>query len=177
MEIRALSFDADQTLWDYRQVQQLALRSTIALMELEGIVEPGSVSPPELQRQLRSDVTEVARGIIASEWIGDRDQTALVAADDVGRLAGFVTCRPASLSRVLEVSTTFVIGDTYVAPDARRTGIGSSLVEAAVGWAIRRGAESVERGTLAEEASAVAFWAAQGFGSWRLTLRSDLDGR
>ncbi len=61
MPIRALSFDADQTLWDYRQVQQLALDSTISLMEAQGVIDPGSVDKAELQR---------IRDTVASEYQG-----------------------------------------------------------------------------------------------------------
>jgi len=53
--ILALSFDADQTLWDYRQVQQLALRSTIELMEQTGVVAAGSVTV-ELLQAARAEV-------------------------------------------------------------------------------------------------------------------------
>lgn len=49
MGIQALSFDADQTLWDYRQVQRLALRSTIGLMEASGVVDAGVVPVDALQ--------------------------------------------------------------------------------------------------------------------------------
>lgn len=59
--IRALSFDADQTLWDFRQVQRRALESTIDLMEAETIIEPGSVSVDALQT-LRDTVAEECRG-------------------------------------------------------------------------------------------------------------------
>lgn len=59
--IQALSFDADQTLWDYRQVQQLALRSTIELIEQLDLVPPGSVSVESLQ---------AVRTEVVSEFVG-----------------------------------------------------------------------------------------------------------
>ncbi len=59
--ITALSFDADQTLWDFSEVQKLALESTISLMVAEGIVEEGSVTPEDLQR-IRQDVVTEFRG-------------------------------------------------------------------------------------------------------------------
>ena len=61
MGITALSFDADQTLWDFRQVQRRAFESTIAVMVNEGIVEQGSVTPADLQR-VRDDVVVEFRG-------------------------------------------------------------------------------------------------------------------
>lgn len=53
--IQALSFDADQTLWDYRQVQRLALQSTIELIEQLELVPSGSLTAESLQ-PVRSEV-------------------------------------------------------------------------------------------------------------------------
>ena len=56
-QILALSFDADQTLWDFEGVQQKALKAVVEELERRGYSAPGSVSVEDLRRTR----TEVAR--------------------------------------------------------------------------------------------------------------------
>ncbi len=59
--ITALSFDADQTLWDFDNVKRRALRSTIAEMERRGDVPAGAVTP-EAMDTARDALVERFRG-------------------------------------------------------------------------------------------------------------------
>jgi FMN hydrolase / 5-amino-6-(5-phospho-D-ribitylamino)uracil phosphatase len=59
--VKALSFDADQTLWDFRGVEDRALAATIAAMVERGDTEPGSVDVECLKR-VRAEVAERFRG-------------------------------------------------------------------------------------------------------------------
>lgn len=61
MEIRALSFDADQTLWDFRSVLQLALEMTARTMVDRGLAPAGSVDRRSLQAA-RDEVVGRFRG-------------------------------------------------------------------------------------------------------------------
>lgn len=125
---------------------------------------------------LRADAAAIARSFIATEWIDDDNQSVLVAdtGDHGARVVVPVTCRPATVSLVLETPVTHTIGDPYVTPSERRTAAGTALVDAAVAWANGKGAERLEVGTLANDRRAVAFWSSQGFIDWRATLRRDL---
>jgi putative hydrolase of the HAD superfamily len=59
--IVALSFDADQTLWDFDAVKRRALRATIAEMERRGDVPAGAVTP-EAMDQARDVLVQRFRG-------------------------------------------------------------------------------------------------------------------
>ena len=59
--ITALSFDADQTLWDFADVKRRALEATIAEMERRGDVPPGAVTP-EAMDTARDALVERFRG-------------------------------------------------------------------------------------------------------------------
>ena len=59
--ITALSFDADQTLWDFDAVKRRALRATIAEMERRGDVPAGAVTP-EAMDQARDVLVQRFRG-------------------------------------------------------------------------------------------------------------------
>lgn len=61
MAVTALSFDADQTLWDFREVQQRALQSTAAEMIARDYVQAGSVDVARLQ-STRDEVVRSFRG-------------------------------------------------------------------------------------------------------------------
>lgn len=58
MTLIALSFDADQTLWDFHEVHQRALQSTAAEMIARGYVQAGSVDVARLE----STRDEVVKG-------------------------------------------------------------------------------------------------------------------
>ncbi|MEO1056955.1 MAG: HAD family hydrolase, partial [Actinomycetota bacterium] len=59
MGVRAISFDADQTLWDFRSVQQRALDTTARTMIDRGLVPAGSVDATRLQSARDEIVADV----------------------------------------------------------------------------------------------------------------------
>lgn len=59
--IRVLSFDADQTLWDFHGVYRLALDATVAAIVDRGILPAAAVSADAL-RLVRDEVVEGVRG-------------------------------------------------------------------------------------------------------------------
>ncbi len=59
--IDALTFDADQTLWDFHEVQQRALRAVLGAMERAGEIRPGQYAPSDLQ-EVRDHVVSTHRG-------------------------------------------------------------------------------------------------------------------
>ena len=61
MTIRAVTFDADQTLWDFAGVYRRALASTLELMVTRGDIPAGSMTADEL-RAIRDSLAEEARG-------------------------------------------------------------------------------------------------------------------
>ena len=62
-----------------------------------------------------------------------------------------------------DTRTVASIGEFYVAPGARRRGVGTAAVEALLAEHRRRGTDEVEAGILAGNAPALAFWARLGF--------------
>lgn len=61
VRLAAVSFDADQTLWDFHEVHQRALQSTAAEMVRRGYAPEGSVSVDLLQ-STRDEVVQSFRG-------------------------------------------------------------------------------------------------------------------
>ena len=59
--IQAVTFDADQTLWDFAGVYEKALASTLDLMVERGDVAAGAITADDL-RDIRDSIAERARG-------------------------------------------------------------------------------------------------------------------
>jgi GNAT superfamily N-acetyltransferase len=57
-----------------------------------------------------------------------------------------------------------------VAPDRRRTGVGTALVDAFLAWARERGANEMTVQAYAQNDSALAFYRARGFQPFEVTL-------
>lgn len=107
---------------------------------------------------------------IADMWLRHRPfPTCWVAGDPavVGYIAGFAH-EPLG---VIDLPPTARISDLWVAPPARRRGLGRQLVGAFTEAAAAAGYRSVEVGTLTQDHRAVAFWRAVGFGDWQVVLR------
>lgn len=89
---------------------------------------------------------------------------------DGDKAVGFVAGTLAHPNPVLEPAASVVITDMYVAPEARRQGLGRRLVDAFIEAAMLAGYRGVEVGTLIKDTRAVAFWSAMGFDAMRVTL-------
>lgn len=66
------------------------------------------------------------------------------------------------------------IADCFVVPEARRQRIGRRLVEQALEWCQKRGAQEVELGVLPDNPLGRAFWEALGFKPCRIEMRRQL---
>ena len=84
----------------------------------------------------------------------------------IGRLLGTSPLRPEAVRAVLE--------SMRVAPDRRREGIGAELTEKFLAWAAERGANEVTVEAYAANEAALAFYRAQGFTPFEVTLRRTL---
>lgn len=73
------------------------------------------------------------------------DSVILLASDDDGRPTGFTQLYPSFCS--LELAPIFVLYDLFVAPDARGTGVGTALLEAASAHGAASGAARLELST------------------------------
>lgn len=71
----------------------------------------------------------------AAEWLARADAVVLVAERPNGGLAGFAEVGARAYADGCETSPVAFLEGWYVDPDVRRSGIGSSLIEAAEAWA------------------------------------------
>ena len=77
--------------------------------------------------QLPTDVQKATAYLEAR--LGARDSVILIAADEAGQLLGFTQLYPTWCS--LLAGPVYVLYDLYVAPQARRRGVGRALLKAA----------------------------------------------
>jgi GNAT superfamily N-acetyltransferase len=98
--------------------------------------------------------------------VDDPDCLCLLARDGGGHLVGRLRrpnpLRPGAVTAVLE--------SMRVAPERRRTGVGSALVDAFLAWARERGANEMTVQAYAQNDGALAFYRAQGFRPFEVTL-------
>ena len=108
----------------------------------------------------------------ANSWFEQVPFPRCLVADDDG-VVGFIHGFPRTAVPVIDLAPTVRIGDLYVAPSHRRSGVGRSLVQAMPSWAKAAGHPRAEVGTLTADARAVAFWRSMGFGDWQISLSRD----
>jgi ribosomal protein S18 acetylase RimI-like enzyme len=92
----------------------------------------------------------------SAAWIAEAEQ----------RVVGFCAVRVVDSPRALAESRRAEITELFVAPGARRSGLGRSLVDAALAWARERGAERVEVRVAARNDTGQSFWRSLGFGAF-----------
>ena len=103
----------------------------------------------------------------------DPDHLLLVAENEAGELAGFLTAR---VRRVkdhpnLRDEDLFHVDDLFVGEAFRGRGLGRALMEKAIGEATRRGCDALELGVYAFNKTAVAFYEALGMEAEVLRMR------
>jgi ribosomal protein S18 acetylase RimI-like enzyme len=86
------------------------------------------------------------------------------------RVVGMLGGLPMQVVPVLEQGRVARIGEIWVEPEHRRSGVGRKLVEAWCEGARSAGYSWLEVGTLVKDERAVAFWRAMGFDDMRVTL-------
>jgi GNAT superfamily N-acetyltransferase len=80
-----------------------------------------------------------------------------------GRALGFCMARIDRAPPIHREALRAEIGEIFVRAEARRTGIGRELVDAALGWVRGHGIDCAVVRVLRDNASGRAFWRAQGF--------------
>ncbi len=126
---------------------------------------------PEIFRPVEGDARPDS---LVREWVEDPDADFLVAEDE-GGIVGFVSVRksaspPYPMFRPREFA---VIDDLVVGESRRGTGIGTALIDAAAGWAARRGLGRIQATVWSANRSAREFYARRGFRPVRETLELD----
>lgn len=107
-------------------------------------------------------------------WLNDDRQATFVAETD-GALHGFVTAHQWGPPPIYEAAVEVYLDELYVAPAARRNGVGSQLVAAVCEWASSQGAARIRLQALDANANAQAFWAERGARPFAVTHTVELD--
>jgi len=91
-----------------------------------------------------------------------RDEAVIyLARDEDGRARGFVLLYPTFSS--VRLGPIFVLNDLFVAPEARRSGVGGALLERAREHALAAGAKALVLATAEDNATAQSVYAAHGW--------------
>lgn len=133
-------------------------RVRVGLQELERVV-PLFDAYRQFYRQT-SDPTG-ARAFLRAR-IAREESVIFLARDEDGRARGFVQLYPTFSSVTL--AARWILNDLYVAPEARRSGVGRALLERAREHAIESGANGLVLATAEDNRSAQALYESCG---WR----------
>jgi ribosomal protein S18 acetylase RimI-like enzyme len=121
---------------------------------------------------LRPDAAPEIRRLLLAQL---RDpEAAFFLWEEGGRALGFAQVRVDAAPPILVETRRAEIVDLAVRADARRRGIGSALLAAALDWVRDRDVERVEVRVAAANAAGQGFWRARGFGDWMDVLHRRL---
>lgn len=102
---------------------------------------------------------------LARRYIQERmhrgESVIIVAEDSAGRMVGFTQLYPTFCS--VRAAPTFVLYDLFVAPEARGTGAGRALMQAAEAYAAAAGAARLELSTAKTNTIAQSLYESQGW--------------
>ena len=101
-----------------------------------------------------------ARAFLA-ERMARGDSAVLLARDAGWTAAGFAQLYPSFSST--RMARIYILNDLYVAPPARRRGVGSSLLQAATDWARAAGAIRLTLATALDNRAAQALYESRGW--------------
>jgi GNAT superfamily N-acetyltransferase len=110
---------------------------------------------------LRPDALPEVRRLLEAQ-LGSPD-SALFLAESGDSAAGFASVYVAHAPPIHPEQVRGEIGDLYVAPGFRRSGLGSALVERSVDWLRERNVLRVEVRVVTGNREGQAFWRAQGY--------------
>ncbi len=137
----------------------------------EQLVDAGTSAEPRFVRA--PDAREPMRVWVQHSWLRHLPFPRCWVVDGPGYLHAFIAGFPLEPLPVITLPPTARIGDLWVHPDQRRSGVGTALVQAFFEGARAAGYPTLEVGTLANDARATSFWRAQGFSDWQVTFRRD----
>lgn len=128
-------------------------------------------------REPRFDVAEDAPARWRNDfslWLRDDRRRVFVAARG-GEVVGFVTAHRWAPPPIYALSSEVYLDELYVAPEARRSGLGTRLVQAVRAWAEALGADRLRLGVLAVNEAGVAFWKKQAATPFAVTMTVELE--
>jgi ribosomal protein S18 acetylase RimI-like enzyme len=106
--------------------------------------------------------------------VGSKQAIVLVA-EQKGAVVGFVAGHTSAPSPVYAGGVEAYLTELYIAPDARRQGLATQLMERAVAWARERGLTRVRYDVLAANHASRATWKQAGIDPISLTYAVELD--
>ncbi len=109
-------------------------------------------------------------------WLGDETHRIFVAEPE-RTVQGFVTAQRWGPPPIYAPTSEVYVNELYVAPEARRRGLGTQLVRAVRHWAESLSADRLRLQALAGNAASRAFWAAQEARPFTTILTVELEGR
>lgn len=92
-----------------------------------------------------------------------RFATVVLAEDEQGEGAGFISCRLRTLPPYFGAQVVGAIGEVYVRDDCRGTGLGRQMLDATIEWCRAQGVMRVELQVLAGNPEAVRFYRGLGW--------------
>ena len=123
-----------------------------ALQDEQAGLDPAHRLAPDAAERWANDVREWVRSPVDAVLVAERE----------GEVVGLVTAHPHRPAPLYADRLLVWLDDLYVAPEARGTGIGSALLDAAETFARALGAEAVEAGIRAANGPMRAMWARRG---------------
>lgn len=122
--------------------------------------------------RMRADADGAVRELLGQ--IHRDAHSAIFVVDDAGDLPGMCIVRIDSAPPIMVEDERGEITDLGVRPEARRRGLATALVDAALAWVRECGVERVEVHVAKANAEGQAFWRARGFGDLMDVLQKRL---
>jgi len=107
-------------------------------------------------------------------WLTDETQ-AIFVAEQEGTIEGFATAHRWGPPPIYAESSEVYLDELYVAPAARRQGLGTQLVHAVRHWAESLGARRIRLQMMTANPEAQAFWESLGAEPFTTTMTMELD--
>lgn len=117
----------------------------------------------------REESWEMRRGRYA-EWLAEPASFALVARDEAGAVVGYAVVTDLGPETTFRRDRVGCLESIVVLPSARRSGVGSALMQAAREGAAARGIPELTLTVFSANASALAFYARHGFAPYLQVL-------
>ena len=108
------------------------------------------------------------------DWTQSRQDRVWLAETLLGEAVGLLTAHLYEPAPTFQPYRLVYVDDLYVAPDARRVGVGQRLLEEARAWGREHGAVELRAGILAANAAGRAFWTRETATDFSVTVTQPL---
>ena len=108
------------------------------------------------------------------EWVDATDVRKIVVAEEDGEIVGFASAQLWWPPPVYEQAIEVYLDELFVAPESRRRGIGTRLLEDIAAWARGKQAKRVRLGALAANDEAIEFWRQRGANEFLVAMLLDV---